>query len=598
MSPRDYCGQEDEGLWAPVAGAPAQAPAPPPPIVAPEPIPEGALEIDEEEWDPCAPWVFPDADELEPVYEVTLDPGLLLPPFQELPSLQGVSVATGLMRSYEVEIVPLVGAIESSGRLAASIDSVQPQIVEAVYSQRSVYSSNVPATAAGMQNNSHAETTQTATNWHSASSGGAWLQMNFGRVREFDSIVVGCDFNNTLAGGWGKSYTENAEIMASNDGATWTNIGNTGIFLQGIQAYETPGQAWQYVRLVKGDDYIVATEFHALTNHFFVPLLGAATHSAHKAELSGATTHSPTLTPTLTAMTIHAGVRTLWTPEHMASPTKELWLDGLAPNAFTLDGEEIVLWSDRSGLGRHAGQVQEGLNPLYAVSPVNQLPGVTFRPPRAPLWANDRLRVPADWASDEDARSLFRFLHFGQSHIFVAATSGYTSAMATDVLAGILSTTTAQSSGAGVFLRTRTMSGNTARIESQIIAPSNGSVRYEFTGNVMGRGGVDLLEFRGDALNATTANRVRLYANGTESQAGGSGAATAQNVDAFWWLDIGHVSNNAPPFTGVLHEVLIVSGHPDAALLDRIRGYMAHRWGTADKLPALHPYKNTPPLLE
>jgi hypothetical protein len=138
-----------------------------------------------------------------------------------------------------------------------------PPPISATYSQRSVYSSNTAATQAGMQNGITAETTQTGTNSHSDAAG-AWLQMDFGSVTSFSSVVVGSDFDDTLAGGWGKFYTENCDIIGSDDATTWTTLGNTGTFSTAMKTISTPAASYRYVRIRKVGNFLAVTEFYAL----------------------------------------------------------------------------------------------------------------------------------------------------------------------------------------------------------------------------------------------------------------------------------------------------------------------------------------------
>jgi hypothetical protein len=160
-------------------------------------------------------------------------------------------------------IAPLVvpsAAIVVNG-ISPSIVTNQP--ITAAYSQRSVYVDNTAATAEGMTNGISAETTQTGTNSH-GDAAGAWVEMDFGSVTSFSSVVVGCDFDDTLAGGWGKTYAENCDIIGSNDAIAWTTLGNTGTFSTAMKTISTPAASYRYVRIRNVDDFLAVTEFYAL----------------------------------------------------------------------------------------------------------------------------------------------------------------------------------------------------------------------------------------------------------------------------------------------------------------------------------------------
>jgi len=139
--------------------------------------------------------------------------------------------------------------------------AVSPDPIAATYSQRSVYVDNDAATAPVMTNGVSAETTQTGVDNYTDSAA-AWVQMDFGSETSFSSVVVGCDFDETLAGGWGKNYTESADIIGSNNGTDWTTLAGTGTFSTGIKEISTPGASYRYVR-IRRLGYLAVTEFYA-----------------------------------------------------------------------------------------------------------------------------------------------------------------------------------------------------------------------------------------------------------------------------------------------------------------------------------------------
>lgn len=111
-----------------------------------------------------------------------------------------------------------------------------------------------------MTNNIFTETSKTGTNF----SSNEFITLDLGSNQNINRVVVGSDFNNTLAGGWGKGYTENKLIQVSTDNINWTNVGNTGTFNSGIQLYSFDTISARYVRLYNsGSGYISVTEFYA-----------------------------------------------------------------------------------------------------------------------------------------------------------------------------------------------------------------------------------------------------------------------------------------------------------------------------------------------
>jgi hypothetical protein len=158
-----------------------------------------------------------------------------------------------------------LGTATATGVIRNDDTPPEPEPITATYSQPSVYSGNAAATANGMTNGITAETLESATDFITSnqSSDLAWIQMDFGAETSFSSVVVGCDFSNTLAGGWGKFYSENADVIGSNNGTTWTVIGNTGTFSTALKTISTPSASYRYVR-VRVSGWLALTEFYAL----------------------------------------------------------------------------------------------------------------------------------------------------------------------------------------------------------------------------------------------------------------------------------------------------------------------------------------------
>jgi hypothetical protein len=444
----EYCGQPDDAQWVPVAGDPSQLPPSPAPVVA-EPVPEDAVLVDPETWDPCAPWVFP--EDQAPVYEVTLDPGLILQPYQELVFISAIGTLYGLLRTVDVETVPVLGVSEHSASIKEPVD-------------------------------------------------------------------VGAEITGVA---------DHVAIIA-----------------------EPPEEP--------------------------IPLIGVTDHSAVISRFIG--------------VTVHSGIRTLWTPELLSD--KELWLDGLSADTLTLSGDTISQWDDRSGNNRHA--IQQGAFPApeYAVSPINSKPGARFGLVRG--IDGNRLYVPG-------STSAFKFLHYGQSHIFLVATN-LLDPVADDEMGGIVTTSDGFGEGAGALFNIRTFSSSStnARIQGQILTTTN-SAAIKSSGANFSKGSIDILEFQGNALAAASA-RVQLFINNTPESGTSSGSVAAENVDASRDLVIGFryldFDDFYCSFPGLIHELLIVSGNPDVNMRNRIRGYLAHRWEITDKLPEGQAFKDFPPLVE
>lgn len=62
-------------------------------------------------------------------------------------------------------------------------------------------------------------------------------------------------------------------------------------------------------------------------------------------------------------------------------------------------------------------------------------------------------------------------------------------------------------------------------------------------------------------------------------------------------LAIGRQKNNAARFfKGRIYEMIITSSRENLSTIQKLEGYLAHKWGLESSLPSSHPYKNSPPL--
>jgi hypothetical protein len=318
----EYCGLPDESQWVPVTGDPSQLPPSPPPVVA-EPVPGDAVVVDPETWDPCAPWVFPEGQ--EPVYEVTLNPGLILPPFVEQVSLVGVAEVGGRMREVNPIVQRMMGVVLHQG-LASAEDSTPPageQPIPAVYTQRSVRAGNTAATAGGMTDGQTQGGTETVTGEHNLDADRSWVQMDLGSPQFIGGVVVGADTYYEFGGGVVPENTENADILGRNNTSDdWVVIGNTGtpwsdmwdaavdpedydgdgypLGFHDLITVPTPGAFYRYIRIRS-----TATPSPFIYGGLAVTELYAVPASV--IPLAGVTSHSGALTDQLVGSVEHLG---------------------------------------------------------------------------------------------------------------------------------------------------------------------------------------------------------------------------------------------------------------------------------------------------
>ena len=145
------------------------------------------------------------------------------------------------------------------------LNAIPPRVINnamfnpITYSISSLFSSNSAPTYSGMTNGIFTETKETGTN-----NGNEWIMMDLGSLRNVTSVVIGCDYNGVLEGGWGRGWTENRNVQYSSDNTNWTVAFNTGTFSQGIKTFSYSFSA-RYIRIVSSG-WVCVTEFYAIGN--------------------------------------------------------------------------------------------------------------------------------------------------------------------------------------------------------------------------------------------------------------------------------------------------------------------------------------------
>lgn len=94
------------------------------------------------------------------------------------------------------------------------------------YTQSSIYIDNNAATETYMNNDGadgSSNNSETGTN----NEANPWIKANLGSTKFIDYVIVGYDYLNNLAGGWGVSYTEGNELQISTDDTNWTTVAKT-----------------------------------------------------------------------------------------------------------------------------------------------------------------------------------------------------------------------------------------------------------------------------------------------------------------------------------------------------------------------------------
>jgi hypothetical protein len=130
------------------------------------------------------------------------------------------------------------------------------------YTQSSVWGSLQYADAKNMTNGIYQESKGTGT----SDSNFEWVQVDLNGVFNIKGVVIGCDWDDSLEGGWGKVFSENCDVQCSLDGKNWEFIFNTEIFEKPIQIFPAKITA-RYIRIIASSynaNYLAVTEFYAI----------------------------------------------------------------------------------------------------------------------------------------------------------------------------------------------------------------------------------------------------------------------------------------------------------------------------------------------
>lgn len=143
---------------------------------------------------------------------------------------------------------------------ALTADAVSPKTrIVTTFTQSGIYSGNVAATYASMNNNS-AATGYTAT----SSANPSWVQADCGSVYNIKNVLFGYDYLNVVPGGWGTEYGQGLSIQGSLDATNWTTITTTPPYsstgsTDGLVRININSK-YRYLRLYN-TSYFVVTEF-------------------------------------------------------------------------------------------------------------------------------------------------------------------------------------------------------------------------------------------------------------------------------------------------------------------------------------------------
>ncbi len=89
----------------------------------------------------------------------------------------------------------------------------------------------------------------------------------------------------------------------------------------------------------------------------------------------------------------------------------------------------------------------------------------------------------------------------------------------------------------------------------------------------------------------------RLNGSQIAYQSDGGTIASASSVPVSIGGKLRSSGTSAAQYAGIMFsEVIIIEGAPDSLVMEKIEGYLAHKWDLENKLPDIHSFKNAPPI--
>nr|BDD44692.1 hypothetical protein 22 [Legionellales bacterium] len=245
----------------------------------------------------------------------------------------------------------------------------------------------------------------------------------------------------------------------------------------------------------------------------------------------------------------------LWTPSDI---TTKLWLDAYDEDTITDSGGAVSQWDDKSGNANHATQGAGAAQPLTNNATIGGYNALDFD------GSDDRLVLTSNDAFDEPFTIyvVFNYNSGGRAYSRILGRRNG----ANDGCVAI-STTDSTPSITPIITTSATSYSITPTITQD--ADHMVGMTYEAGGN---------LEVKYDGT--------------AETPVATSGTFDNSNATAGV---IGDTAESTREFPGQIGEVVIVNSVLSDDDINKLEGYLAHKWGFEANLPAAHPFKVSPP---
>jgi hypothetical protein len=245
-----------------------------------------------------------------------------------------------------------------------------------------------------------------------------------------------------------------------------------------------------------------------------------------------------------------------WTP---AEITTALWLDADDSPTITITSGAVSQWDDKSGNGRNATQGTAAARPVVSSGGLGGLDVVVFD------GTDDQMGI-SSIPTGQSAYAIYAVLRNDQDPPSNAAQSGIWN------FTGDTSMSTRNSHHPFTDSNLYHNFGSTTRKSVGNPTPSLSSAHI----------------FNVDSAASSWVARL----NGTQIFSTGTNTVGMQST---CYIGLSDIVDSNRFYDGAYAEVVLVTSVLSQSDREKMEGYLAHKWGLESTLPALHPYKSSPP---
>lgn len=233
----------------------------------------------------------------------------------------------------------------------------------------------------------------------------------------------------------------------------------------------------------------------------------------------------------------------VWSPGQIST---ELWLDGSDSSTITETSGAISQWDDKSGNARHATQSNAAYRPVVDAATFNSLPSVYFGVPPELLYIST----------------------------FGSGTYSWFFALVSD--ASITSVVGSESGDTYIPIASSGSPVNTNILRLNSVNDPSGAY-----------------QIYGGELSQSVANRGEAYTELNRANGNICGYINLPVVTNT--IRLGY-ANSGYFLGGYMGEAIVLNGTPSSDTIQKVQGYLAHKWGLTANLPNDHPYKIVGPM--